>query len=362
MAKRPSASLRDVARLAGCSISTSSRALTQPHLVREETVKAVQHAAKKLGYIPHAAGRALSSRRTRTVGAVLPTLDNAIFANTAYALQKRLGEHEYMLLLACSDFSLENELKVARMLLERGVDGLVLTGLEHDPALLALLEAAGVPFVFTWAFDESLRYDCVGFDNRKAGALMANHIAQLGHAKIAVISAYTRHNERQRERLNGIKAALDSRGIELPEERIIESEFSYRSGREGVRKLLVYDDTPTAIICTNDVIAIGAMAECQEMGLRIPADISISGFEDLQIASNVVPALTTVRWSQHALGTHAADLILARLASDGGMPRQIEVPLDLIVRDTTAPPGRLAVARHQLPASAKLARRKLQTS
>lgn len=361
MGKRHSAGLRDVARLAEVSISTCSRALTQPHLVRRDTVIAVQRAAKKLGYIPQAAGRALSSKRTRTVGAVLPSLDNAIFANTAYALQKTLGEQEYMLLLACHDFSLETETKVARMLLERGVDGLVLTGLEHDAALFALLESAGVPFVFTWAFDESLRYSCVGFDNRKAGALMANHIVQLGHARVAVISAYTRHNERQRERVNGIRVTLEARGIELPAERLIESEFSYRSGREGIRKLLVYGDIPTAVICTNDVIAIGAMAECQERGLRIPQDISIAGFEDLEIASNVVPGLTTVRWSQHALGRHAAEMILTLLKSENAMPRQIEVPLDLIVRDTTAPP-RSSAAGPRTTSRARSVRGSVQTS
>jgi len=274
--------------------------------------------------------------RTRTVGVVLPDLDNAIFSITAHALQKKLAEHGYMPILACSDYSKESELNITRTLLERGVDGIVLTGTEHHPSLVPMLHGSGVPFVFTWAFDPSQPITCIGFDNYRAGALIANHMAQLGHRKIAVITAYTAHTERHNERLRGIRETLEARGLSLPEDLVVQSRLAYQTGREGVSKLFAYGDPPTALICSNDIIATGAMAECHDMGLRIPHDVSISGFEDLAVASYVRPALTTVRWSQNDLGRLAGEAIIAHLSKPETPPKHIEIPVELIVRGTTA--------------------------
>jgi len=336
--QRSAPTLKDVARAAGVSISTASRALAQPHMVSPVALRNVERAAKKLGYIAQAAGRMLSSKRSRTVGAILPDLDNAIFANTAHALQKRLAEQDYMLVLACNDYSRSAELNLARTLLERGVDALVLTGIEHDPQLLQQLRAAALPVVFTWAFTSRPQYTCVGFDNAKAGALIASHIAQLGHTQVAILTAYTQYTERHLQRLKSCRSTLQSHGIEVPEQWIIESKLDYASGREGVRQLFAYSNPPTAVICSNDIIAIGAMAECQQLGLRVPEDVSIGGFEDLAVASHVRPALTTVRWSQRDLGRRAAEAVLGLLSGERDKVEQIEVPVELIVRGTTAPP------------------------
>lgn len=270
---------------------------------------------------------------------VFPDLDNAIFSITAHALQKKLAEHGHMLILACSDYSKDAELGIARMLLERGVDGIVLTGIEHHALLVPMLESAGVPAVFTWAFAPTHPITCIGFDNYKAGALIASHMAQLGHQKIAVIAAYTSHTERYRERLRGIRETLEAKGLTLPDELIVQSRLAYQTGREGVRKLFAYGDPPTALICSNDIIATGAIAECHDMGLRVPVDVSISGFEDLAIASHIRPALTTVRWSQNDLGRLAGEAIISRLSAPDVPPRHIEIPVELIVRDTTMARG-----------------------
>ena len=331
--------MRDVARAARVSVSTASRALSSPRLVSEATVSRVQQIAHKLGYIAQGAGRALSSRRTKTIGVVFPDLDNAIFAITAHALQKKLAEHGYMLILACSDYSKETELNLTRMFLERGIDGIVLTGIEHHPTLLPMLENAGVPAVFTWAFDPSQPIPCIGFDNYKAGCLMASHMAQLGHKKIAVIAAYTSHTERYTERLRGIRETLQAREIDLPDELVVQSQLAFQTGREGVRKLFAYNDPPTALICSNDIIATGAIAECHDMGLRVPADVSISGFEDLAIASHVRPALTTIRWSQNDLGRLAGEAIVAQLSARHAPLSHVEIPVELIVRSTTTAPA-----------------------
>ena len=333
--KRRPANLHDVARLAHVSIATVSRTLSRPDLVKESTLHRVREAVDKLGYVVQGAGRALSLRHTHTIGAIFPSLNEGIFANTASALQKTLSENQYMLLLACSEFSFREELKLTRMLLERGVDGIVFVGLEHDPTIFHLIDSSHVPYVFTWAFDYARRFFCVGFNDRRAGSIMAEHVVGLGHREIGIITAYTRRNERQRERLAGMRQVLDGHGIALPPERIIEVRFSFQAGRDGARELFRRDSPPTAIICSNDVMAVGAMAECHEMGLSVPSDISISGFENQGISSNVVPQLTTVGWSGHDLGRVAAEMLLSRIA---GLPTamQVEVPVELIVRGTTA--------------------------
>lgn len=335
--KRRPANLHDVAKLAGVSIATVSRTLTRPDIVKESTLRNVRGAAEKLGYVVQGAGRALSSRRTYTIGAIFPSLNEGIFANTASALQKTLGENGYMLLLACNEFSFKEELKLTRMLLERGVDGLVFVGLERDPAIFRLIDSFHIPYVFTWAFDYARRFHCVGFDNRRAGTLVTNHLVELGHREFGVITAYTRHNERQRERLAGICQVLESHGIVLPPERIVETRFSFQAGRDGVQELSRHHSLPTAIICSNDMMAVGAIAECRKMGLTVPSDISISGFENQDIASNVTPEITTVGWSGTDLGSIAAEMILSRIA-DKPISMQVEIPVDLIVRSTTAPP------------------------
>ena len=337
--KRP-ATLHDVARLAHVSIATVSRTLTRPDLVKDSTVRTVLEAIDKLGYFVQGAGRALSLNRTSTIGAIFPSLNEGIFANTASELQKTLGEKQYMLVLACNEFSFQEELKLTRMLLESGVDGLVFVGLEHDPGIFKLIDASHIPCVFTWAFDHAHRFYCVGFDDRRAGSIMAEYVAGLGHDRIGVITAYTRHNERQRERLAGMRHALHDHGVALLPEHVIECKFSFQAGRDGARELLRQTLRPTAIICSNDVMAIGAMAECQEMGLSIPGDISIAGFENQGISSNVIPQLTTVGWSGHDLGRIAGEMVLSRIAGSAPPAMQVEVPVELIVRGTTAPPRR----------------------
>ena len=207
------ARLEDVAKLAKVSTATVSRALTLPHKVKARTLERVQQAARTLGYVAHGAARALASRRTHAIGAVVPTLDNAIFANTIQALQRTLDAAGYVLLLASHDFDAGIEARVTRTLIERGVDGLVLLGTTHHPDIYRMLESHNLPYVLTWAFDESGNHPCVGFDNRAAGMCIANHLLDLGHRRFAMISGITAHNERAQERLAGVREALAGAGI-----------------------------------------------------------------------------------------------------------------------------------------------------
>jgi LacI family transcriptional regulator len=334
---KPAAKLIDVARLAGVCNATVSRALSRAPSVSAATLERVEAAARQLGYVPHGAASALRARRTRTIGAVLPTLDNLLYAKATHALQKALDESGYLLLLACHDFDLKNEFKVARSLIERGVDGIVLIGAEHDDALFALLAALGIPYLLTWSLDQSGQHPCVGFDNRVAAMRVANYLIDIGHREIAMISGVTAGNDRARARLTGVREALAARGIELLPQYVIEAPYTLAGSRAAMQSLLASATRPTAVICGNDVLAMGAVLECHAREIAVPEAISVTGFDDMEAASILVPALTTVRVPMRELGYAAAQQILAHIGGKTGA-RVTELAVDLIVRGTTAPP------------------------
>ncbi|MFN7087144.1 MAG: substrate-binding domain-containing protein [Burkholderiales bacterium] len=336
---KKAAKLSDVARLAKVSTATVSRALTLPHKVRPLTLSRVQQAVKALGYVAHGAARALASRRTRTIGAVIPTLDNAIFANTVHALQQALDAAGYTLLLASHEFDVAVEVRATRALIERGIDALVLVGTTHDPALFRMIELHQLPYVLTWALDKSGKHPCVGFDNRAAATRLADYLLDLGHREFAMISGITANNERARERQDGVRTAIAARGCRLPAARIVEKPFTLSAGREGLREVMAGPAPPTAVICGNDVLAIGAMAECNAQGIAIPQRLSVTGFDDMEIASLMTPGLTTVHFPTAELGADAAHHLLSRLAGKRVEPCS-ELPVELVVRGTTAPPPR----------------------
>lgn len=337
MSKQTSVRIDDVARLAGVSIATVSRALSNPSRVKKETVATVLDAVSKLGYVAHGHARALASRKSFTIGAVIPSLENAIFANTIFALQKVLGERGYMLVVACTEYDLEVEVHRVRSLIERGVDGLVLTQTLHRPEIFGLLERFALPHVFTWAYDRDGRMPAVGFDHRRATAQVTRHVLDLGHRDIGVIATHTRDNKNAQERLAGVLDTLSMAGVEVPEHRIIEAPFSFKRGRNAFRRLIETGIPPTCVICLNDVLAIGAMAEAHDLGIRVPQDVSISGCEDLEIAASVTPALTTVRYPTWEMGSVAAEYMLALLEGTPP-PKQCTFPSELIVRASTASP------------------------
>lgn len=336
MPRKASARLDDVARSAGVSLSTASRAISEPGLVHPDTRERVQRAVAMLGYVPHGAARALASRRSRTLGAVVPTLDNPIFASSTQALQRTLAAAGYTLLLASHEYDPEAELAVTRALVERGVDGLVLVGSDHSPELARFLAQSNVPFELTWTLDPAGHHHCVGFSNRLASIRMAQHLLDLGHREIAVLSGYTANNDRARERVAGVREALAGRGIPLPEARVVETAFSVARGRAALRALLEQDPKLTAVICGNDILALGALLECAARGLAVPADFSVAGFDDIELAAEVSPALTTVRIPTARIGQRAGERLLARLAGKR-VAKAEEVPVELMLRASTGP-------------------------
>ncbi len=330
--------VRDVAKLARVSVASVSRALSRPDVVRPETRERIQRAIVKLDYVSDGVARALSTRRTHTVGAVIPTLNNAIYAVSTHSLQKTLEQAGYTLLLACHEFDLAAEARMLRAFAGRGVDALVLVGALHNAETRRLLPSLGLPYVYTWAVDRTRKHASVGFDNRAAGRMIAEYLLQLGHKRIGMVSGVLAGNDRARDRMLGVRTALQRAGLTLPPERIVEAGYSLEKGRQALAELL-RKQRVSAVVCGNDVLAIGAIQEAQRLGLSVPDELSVTGFDDMEFATVVTPALTTVRFPIAEIGVEAARHLIERLDGKAG-PRCIELPLELAVRKSAAAPKR----------------------
>jgi len=339
MERRATPRLAEVARAAGVSLATASRALSEPALVRPATRERVDEAARMLGYVPHGAARALATRRSRTIGAVFPPVDNPIFASATHALAREAAAAGYTLLLASHDYDPAAELAAVRALVERGADGVVLVGLDRLAETYAVLGRAHVPYEIAWSVDGGGSHHCVGLSHRAASNRATQHLLDLGHRRLAVIAGDTRNNDRARERLSGVRDALAARGLKLPANRVVEATFSLEQGRAALAALLERAPGFTAVVGGNDPLALGALLECRARGIDVPGDLSIVGFDDIELAGALAPGLTTVRVPSARIGREAGRRLFARLAGRT-VPRVREFPARLVVRGTTAPPRR----------------------
>ena len=329
--------LADVARRAGVSTATVSRVLNAPGKVRTSTRLRVEAAIEQLAYVPDGAARGLASGRLRSIGAIVPTLDNAIFATCIGALQRRLDAHGFSLLIATSEYDPALELRAAQALLSRGIDGLMLVGNHRPETLNRYLERSGLPCVRTWVHAPDQASPTIGFDNHSAAARVAGYLLDLGHRRIGMIAGQSDRNDRAAARVAGVRSVLADRGVPLDAALLVQRPYDIAAGREGLRALLANPEPPTAVICGNDVLALGALLETQALGVAVPQALSLTGFDDLPIAANLVPALTTVRVPAAELGRRTADYLLAKLEGRNP-PAHTELPVDLVVRGTTMPP------------------------
>ena len=334
---RPAA--KDVALLAGVSTATVSRTLNNPGQVDQETLRRVRDAVTKLRYVPHGAARSLRSQRSKMVGAIVPSFDYALYARTTSALQQRLSEHGYSVVLAEHHYDLGAELRMARQLVQHAVDAFVFVGVDHDPGLFSLLEDYGRPYVLTWGVDPVRRHPSVGFDNRAATRELTRYLLGLGHRRFGVISAHLDGNDRARERCAGIRNALADGGVVLEPDCVQNARITLASAQQAMERILALPQRPTAVLATNDVLAVGAMLACRQAGLRIPEDMSITGVDNTDLGATQTPGLTSVRTPIVEIGHAAADQLVARLEAQSFSAFQ-SLGFELVIRGSTgAPPS-----------------------
>ncbi len=323
----------DVAKAAGVSTATVSRVLNQPDSVRPAQREKVETAIHALNYVADAAARTLASKRSASIGAVIPTLAHDIFAHGISAFENTLKQANYSLLLATSDYDLNQELAQVRTLIERGVDGILLVGQIHHPQVYELLRQRQIPFVESWAYRSDPDYPCVGIENYQAGRLAPLYLIDQGHQHIGVISGLAKANDRVQARLKGFRDVINENNLILTESNIIECEFGVQAGRHACRQLLSTQPRPSAIVCYNDVLATGALLECLATGIKVPSEVAIIGFDDLPLSANLFPSLTSVRIPFDQMGSHAAQFLLDEIA--GKAPsKNTQVEVKLVIRQS----------------------------
>jgi LacI family transcriptional regulator len=329
--------IEDVARQASVSPATVSRVLNHPQIVRPELRDKVARAIASLSYTRDSAARALKSGRMRTIGAIVPTLGLSIFAEGVEALQNRLSENGYTLFIANSQYDQRRELQEMQSLIERGIDGIVLVGGSHAAELRTLIAHAGVPVITTYVSKAQGGIPAIGIDNQRATRELTRYLLDLGHLRFGAIANVPPANDRSRARLDGIQRALAEAGISLQPSQIIRTDYSLAQGRSALRQLINDHPDTTAVICTTDMLAIGAMAEARKIGLTVPQQLSITGFDDVELSAQVDPPLTTIGVPAAEIGRGAADYLIN--AIEGlQIPKSVQLPFRLIMRASSAPP------------------------
>ena len=327
--------LDDVAKAAGVSPATVSRSLNSPGLVSKSTLKRVKSAVDALGYTPHFGARFMSAKRTMTIGAIIPTMENAIFAKGIQAFQERLHSLGYTLLISSSSYDPEIEAEQVRALASRGADGILLIGYWREERVYKFLKQRNIPFLLAWAFAANNALPAIGFDNRASMYRLCDRVLAMGHRNIAVISGTTEGNDRASNRLKGITERLKVEGIDQDSVPIIETPYDIDNGGDAFERLMDLPERPSIVMCGNDVLAVGAMQRAQEMGIKVSDDVSITGFDGIELARVVTPKLTTVRVPHSEMGRRAADE-LVRMVESGDVGRSQELPSEIVVEKSIA--------------------------
>jgi LacI family transcriptional regulator len=331
--------LRDVAARAGVHPATASRALNPETrlLVREDTARRVLEAAEVLGYHPNPVARSLRTRRSNTVGVLIPDLTNPLFPPIVRALEDRLAAAGYVALIGNTDGDGERERLVFQRMRARHVDGMVLATAHLSDPLLADAARAGLPVVLMNRMAQDHSLDSVSVDNERGMWMAVAHLAAEGHKRIAHIAG-PQEVSTGFSRYRGFLSAMEAHGLEADPDLIITAKaFSIEEGLRCTRALLERRSDCAAVAAGNDMLAIGCFAALEEAGLNCPADLSVVGFNDMPFIDRLRPPLTTIRFPHYQLGTEAAQLLLERIGGQGGPVRVIYLAPELVVRGSTAP-------------------------
>ncbi|KAA2313914.1 LacI family transcriptional regulator [Puniceibacterium sp. HSS470] len=318
--------IKDIARLAGVSVSTVSRVVNRSGLVAPNKRLAVEHVLSQVNYIPNNAARALVKRRSMTIGLIVPTLSNPIFAPSIGAVETVLAEHGFGLLISCSHRDPEAELAQSRTMIERGVEGIIFTGSYRHPGVMPMIAARGIAAVSQDDPEGAPGLLSIGMPDAAAMACAIDELVARGHRRIGIVTGPTRNTRPIADRLSGGLARLAEHGIALGDAGVTEaSDYSAEAARLATRKLIQQSQDLTAIACTGDMPAIGVVAECMAQGIRVPDDISITGCGETIMAQYVHPSLATVRLPFAELGRLAAQGLLDMIE---GRPAAPVAPLD----------------------------------
>ncbi len=334
----PAVKLKDVASLAGVHPATASRALNPETrlLVSEDTAHRVLQAAAELGYQPNAVARSLRTRRSHTVGVLIPDLNNPLFPPIVRGLEDRLDADGYVALIGNTDGDDARERKVFEQMRARHVDGYVLATAHLRNPLLDEAVRAGVPVVLMNRIAEDYSFPSVTVDNERGVRMAISHLTSLGHSKIACIAG-PQDVSTGLARYRGFQSGMAAADLEVrPGQVAFARSFSIEEGRRCASEILAAGDGCTAVAAGNDMLAVGCYQALEQAGLSCPGDVSVVGFNDMPFIDMLRPPLTTVAFPHYQVGTEAAQLLLERLNGGGGLVKVLYLAPELIVRGSTA--------------------------
>ena len=341
MVKKPT--MDDIAKLAGLSKATVSRTIHSPHLVRPEKRDRIRRIMESHHYVYDAIAGDLSRKRSSVIGLIIPTVKSSIFASSTHGIQEHARENGYSILIGNTNYNPDSEVELVQLFQQRRVAGLVLTGITTGvKELVHHLTRAGIPCVVTWETLDDPTINYVGFDNFKAARTLSEYLIRLKHRRIGLIIGPYQKVERVRLRLEGFRAALEAHGIPFDSSLVMERDYTLMEGKEAMARLLSRPDRPTAVFAASDVLAMGALAAARERGLRVPEDLSIGGFDDIDFAAYTDPPLTTVRVPAYEMGQLAMRVLLELIQNEAAQVRQYCLDTDLIIRGSCQEPAESA--------------------
>ncbi|WP_065261428.1 LacI family DNA-binding transcriptional regulator [Pseudomonas bananamidigenes] len=329
------ATIKDVAALAGISYTTVSHVVNNTRPVSQEVRLKVEAAIKSLDYVPSAVARSLKAKTTATIGLLVPNSLNPYFAELARGIEDYCERNGYCVILCNSDDNPDKQRSYLRVLLEKRIDGLIVASAGGDSGLVQGLAGVKTPMVIVDRGLEGVDADLVRIDHEYGAYLATRHLLELGHRDIATIGGPAGTSVAQM-RQAGFRRALKEAGLEVSPARVLESDFTSTGGYNAAAVLLE-SNPPSAIFAGNDMIGIGVLRAAAERNVRVPSELSVIGFDDIQMSRYVYPALTTVGQSILQLGEMAAEVLLRRIAAPDLATDQRIVTPSIVLRESTAP-------------------------
>ncbi len=340
-----STTIRDVSGKAGVSPATVSRVFNTPQIVRPQVRERVQAAARELGYRPNSSARSLRTQRTKAIGVVLPTLLNPVFAECLQGIAQAAMIGGYSIVPITTDYEVEHETRAAELLLARGVDALILCVADAArSAVLARLRSARAPYVLV--YNRHARHPCVSVDGRAAVAALVGRLHVLGHRRILMVSGALAASDRAEQRHQGYVLGMQQAGLEP---RLLEVPFMEGATERIASHLdacLCAAHLPTALVCSNDLLAIRCVRAARQVGLSVPEDLSVAGFDGIALGDDLTPALSTIVQPNVEIGRRSVELLLHALGGNTAPAARASLTLDLHFRsgESIAAPRALSSA------------------
>jgi DNA-binding LacI/PurR family transcriptional regulator len=325
----------DVAREAGVSIATVSKVINNTGRIGEETRKKVMKVMDELNYQPSVVASALTGKSTYTIGLLIPDLANPFFAEIARHVEDFSQQNGYSVVMCSTDYDREKEAKYISLLRQKSVDGIILASRCKNKELLRDLIDNRFPLALIDLHLPEFPLDSVEVDHFQGGYQVTHHLLSLGHRTIGVIAEESRSSQ---ERIHGYKQALEDAGLMFEECNVITTDFTVEGSKNATPKLFALKNRPTAIFACNDLLAIGVIQALRELGMSIPEDVSVAGFDNTILANATNPPLTTVDQPKQEMGRQVVDLLIKNIEGKTGPKQRIILLPEIVVRQSTSAP------------------------